>query len=438
MSLVINSQPVAQSSSSQAAPVANHLHLEASYLVSKFREIITASVNDGCIAGSSLTEEQLMEMAKKFVSYAKRKEHHFGSTPLPLAQYDTLLEKAAWINVDGHESLLIVDHELGSGGMCTVRQGITQNGEECAIKCMNEETDPCRENRFLRSLAQSNHVIRRHASNEWYRVEEKLQGDLADVFCVARVQNDGLYIDFLKEYENKIMKGVLQGLVDMHQKGIVYFDVKNENILLTDSADVRFSDFGLASLPEDYVEGAMIGLPRGMMGGTPLFMAPEQIRLIFEVKIEGKPIVDVKGSYPQTEFLKCDSWQAMLVFAELKHDKLSPKFQQRFDEYTKKMEELYEQSSITMKVEEKQKKVLDFKIFFPLAKEYHTKLAGEITLERSKHSYEGQPAGLFSDLVPENEIDKLLMLMSCFNPPDRITAEQALVIFNDCIDAKNF
>ena len=78
----------------------------------------------------------------------------------------------------------------------------------------------------------------------------------------------------------KIVIQVCTSLAEAHRKGIVHRDIKPDNIMLlaADSgADVaKVLDFGLAKLRE--AEGTHEVTQRGMILGTPYYMAPEQIR----------------------------------------------------------------------------------------------------------------------------------------------------------------
>jgi serine/threonine protein kinase len=62
---------------------------------------------------------------------------------------------------------------------------------------------------------------------------------------------------------------VCQGLAAIHESGILHRDLKPANLMLDTRGCVRIADFGLASLVEKATE-------RGMVQGTPAYMAPEQ------------------------------------------------------------------------------------------------------------------------------------------------------------------
>lgn len=68
------------------------------------------------------------------------------------------------------------------------------------------------------------------------------------------------------------MKGILQGLVQIHQHGIVHRDIKPENIMLTggDTSLPVIIDFGLAIHPESPSLTERCG--------TPGYIAPEIVR----------------------------------------------------------------------------------------------------------------------------------------------------------------
>ncbi|KAM7015566.1 LOW QUALITY PROTEIN: rhodopsin kinase GRK1 [Tautogolabrus adspersus] len=65
---------------------------------------------------------------------------------------------------------------------------------------------------------------------------------------------------------------IIQGLEHLHQKRIIYRDLKPENVLLDNQGNVRISDLGLA------VELAVDQVKIKGYAGTPGFMAPELLR----------------------------------------------------------------------------------------------------------------------------------------------------------------
>jgi len=66
------------------------------------------------------------------------------------------------------------------------------------------------------------------------------------------------------------------GLAAVHRAGIVHRDVKPDNVLVADDERVLLGDFGLATAPGGDAMTALTST--GQVLGTPLYMAPEQLR----------------------------------------------------------------------------------------------------------------------------------------------------------------
>jgi len=71
----------------------------------------------------------------------------------------------------------------------------------------------------------------------------------------------------------QLLLQVTEGLGYAHAKGLAHRDIKPENIMVTENGTVKIMDFGLALA----VGATRVTMP-GAVCGTPLYMAPEQVR----------------------------------------------------------------------------------------------------------------------------------------------------------------
>lgn len=76
----------------------------------------------------------------------------------------------------------------------------------------------------------------------------------------------------IKDVQN-IANQVCEGLLAAHEKGIVHRDIKSDNIMITESGQVKVMDFGLAKL-----KGTLKLTKTGSTAGTLSYMAPEYIQ----------------------------------------------------------------------------------------------------------------------------------------------------------------
>ncbi|MGE0671358.1 MAG: protein kinase [Parachlamydiales bacterium] len=376
----------------------------------KIKAIIQESIAANCISASYLTEAQIMDLSAKFVQYVKDKDRFAPHQNVPAARLENWLHDACWIDVDGTETLMLIGRELGSGGQCTVFLGMTHSGDECAVKALNEEDpDPSRERGLIQDLSGSKHIIRRFASSEWHRLEEVCSSDLSFICDGAHEKQDPDALSLLNRRREDINLGILQGIVDMHVQGIGHFDIKLENILVSQSEEIKIADFGAA-----------IRLGDRLRGGTFVFASPEQIDLYVTMCSESGS--NFQLSKPQ----QVDVWHTMLVLAQINQDQLSPEFQVRIKEFLKKLSDMRQDVEIV----QGNTVTYDVPQFMANAKGY----LNLIVQDRMTKGL--NPHGLFSDLVPTTNFEKLLKQMAMFSADSRISSEEALNFFKaSCVFA---
>jgi serine/threonine protein kinase len=170
---------------------------------------------------------------------------------------------------------------LGEGGMAIVYLAEQINVErKVALKVLHgryseDEEFVKRFRQEARLAASLNHssVIRIYdfdqaADGMLFIAMEYLKGRNLKEFIQARV------VDVEKAVGFGIQ--IAEGLATAHRAGVIHRDVKPENIMvLSGDQDIKLMDFGIARLRES---DAATRLTRaGMIMGTPLYMAPEQI-----------------------------------------------------------------------------------------------------------------------------------------------------------------
>ncbi len=170
----------------------------------------------------------------------------------------------------------LIERQLGEGGMGAVWLGIHKVlGSKAAIKTISAKSlDSAEavsrlmdEGRALASLEHPN-IVRvldfLSVEDRHYLIMEYVEGESLDVH-LARVKPD---LTSALELALKIGAGVAAA----HAQGVLHRDIKPQNVMITVAGGVKVMDFGLAKFA-----GAASVTQSGMLMGTPLYMAPEQV-----------------------------------------------------------------------------------------------------------------------------------------------------------------
>lgn len=176
----------------------------------------------------------------------------------------------------------IIEGVLGEGAMSVVYAGFDPDIERpVAIKSLHRHiaADPAYRRRFVAEARAAGHLTHPHiltifdagesAEGDSYIAMERLSGET----LASRVARDGF--PSTREILD-LAEQVASALDYAHAQGVVHHDIKPENIMLGEGwHQVKVSDFGIAErrqAPSD------VNQPRTEVGGTPSYMAPEQLR----------------------------------------------------------------------------------------------------------------------------------------------------------------
>jgi serine/threonine protein kinase/tetratricopeptide (TPR) repeat protein len=177
---------------------------------------------------------------------------------------------------------------IGQGGMAEVWGAVHPSGTRAAIKVMTASSaqDPVWRSGFLREIratAGLNHpnivhlfdcgVVPEAAAplgllpgSPWVAMERATSGDLH----ANRPGHWGAL--------RRVLLAILDALAHAHARGVIHRDLKPANVLVTEDAAgpaLRLTDFGIAHVGTE--ESALSASPTSGSGGTPEYMAPEQV-----------------------------------------------------------------------------------------------------------------------------------------------------------------
>jgi serine/threonine-protein kinase len=183
-----------------------------------------------------------------------------------------------------------LEEVLGRGGMGVVYRGVREaDGRPVAVKTIIPAVAAggTAVERFLREadiLRQLNHrhIVAFRAVGETNGVLW-LAMDLVQGTDAAKLVSDNGPLETSRAI--RLMLPVLGALTYAHARGFVHRDIKPGNVLVAQGPageEARLADFGLA---RTYQASQLSGLTvAGAIAGTPIFMAPEQLLSLREVK----------------------------------------------------------------------------------------------------------------------------------------------------------
>lgn len=172
-----------------------------------------------------------------------------------------------------------VDSLIGEGGVGTVYQAThAQLGRKVAIKALNpllvnNEQVKQRFRQEATTLSNLQHIniitLYDYLENDkgLFLIMEYAQGEALDAFVRKR--------PIPEEQVRYYFSRILDGMEYAHHKGVIHRDIKPSNIIITQDANAKILDFGIAKILK---EGKNNLTQPGAQLGTVLYMSPEQVQ----------------------------------------------------------------------------------------------------------------------------------------------------------------
>lgn len=170
---------------------------------------------------------------------------------------------------------------VGNGTYGQVHKGRhVKTGQLAAIKIMEVTEDEEEEIRLEVDVLRKFSYHQNIATYYGAFVQKGSPGHEDQLWLVMEYCGAGSVTDLVKSTKNRSLKEdwiayisreVLRGLSHLHKQKVIHRDIKGQNVLLTDNADIKLVDFGVSAQLD-----RTIG-KRNTFIGTPYWMAPEVI-----------------------------------------------------------------------------------------------------------------------------------------------------------------
>lgn len=258
---------------------------------------LRADIIERLCEGDSVMRAHVMSLLNQDVGTV-----FLSDSPVELLIDSKLEESKPEQDLIGKIGRISITKLIARGGMGEVYEGVDDLlGRKVALKVIRRQSkiSPERKQAFLNeaqilsNLAHPNICQVYDFFDDQERdvlVMELIHGQTLSEALAAR--NDASSIQPLD-----VLNQITAGLVEAHERGVVHYDLKPDNIMLTASNQVKILDFGLANKRNH--EGSLgLTAEKPLLAGTLAYMSPEQAK--------GEPASS-----------SSDMWSLGLIFIEL-------------------------------------------------------------------------------------------------------------------------
>uniref|UniRef100_A0A673K042 non-specific serine/threonine protein kinase n=1 Tax=Sinocyclocheilus rhinocerous TaxID=307959 RepID=A0A673K042_9TELE len=172
------------------------------------------------------------------------------------------------------------DHKLSQPVLVSLQGRHVKTGQLAAIKCMDvtgeEEEEIKAEINMLKKYSHHRNIATYYGAF----IKKNPPGVDDQLWLVMEFCGAGSVTDLIKNTKGNslredwtayISREILRGLTHLHHHKVIHRDIKGQNVLLTENAEVKLVDFGVSAQLDRTVSR------RNTFIGTPYWMAPEVI-----------------------------------------------------------------------------------------------------------------------------------------------------------------